>query len=443
MKRKVLLLASVTLLLQCKSPEETPQEIDYSSLYLPDLELLFPEYEVVDSTKAYAQLASKIIHENRDLQASQMYCDAAWFYNKAGLPDSIAVAVHKAIDHGLANPKILQKFTSIDSMPDTPLWNNLTMRLDSIERELQSVNHFSIEMGSINQFWDYFDRARRDTSQAKDIFKEYIFDGPVEIRDFYFARYGNPAIMYGQIINGTPEYYEYLKQQLNADSLQLLNTNITNRMKHFKTIYPQAVFPKVFVVPGILNTGGTATEMGMFVGGDMYGRSDNMPTEGLSDWQKNAIMKFSDLPGLILHELMHFQQSYRDTVNNETVLMGIIGEGVCDFLVELSTGKKLENDNLKYLEDPKNRAFILEELRSDIFSEDNSKWLYNGGSIEDRPFDLGYTMGYLISKSYYNNHPDKEVAVYELLNTSDVVSILKGSDYAFLLDRELAEHNPL
>jgi uncharacterized protein YjaZ len=174
----------------------------------------------------------------------------------------------------------------------------------------------------------------------------------------------------------------------------------------------------------------------MFVGGDMYGRSAKMPNEGLTDWQKGAIMKFEDLPGLTLHELMHFQQSYADKERGESVLMGIVGEGVCDFLVELCSGKTLDNDNLRYLSIPENKEFIMHDLRSDLFSEDNSKWLYNGGSIEDRPHDLGYTLGYLITKSYYHNHKDKKKAIHDLLNTDDVVSILKGSDYAFLLEED-------
>jgi uncharacterized protein YjaZ len=65
--------------------------------------------------------------------------------------------------------------------------------------------------------------------------------------------------------------------------------------------------------------------------------------------------------------------------------------------------------------------------------EDTSKWLYNGGSIEDRPADLGYTVGYLITKSYYEQHPDKKQAVYELLNANDLTEIVKNSSYAYLL----------
>ncbi len=434
MSRIITLLLLAALLIQCKGEKDNDGSVDVSRLYLPDLNELDSDFASIDSTKRYSELAQKLHRLNKDLRASQLYVDAAWFFDKAAEPDSVAKMLHLAIDRGMSNPKILQKLSLGDPLPETEIWNNLHKRLDSVQTELENVEHFSVEMASINQFWDYFNRARKDSTRAKEIFKEYIFKGPKEIRDFYVARYTNPSNMYGQMINGTPDYYEYLQDYLKQDSLIKLNELTTKWMRNFKLIYPQAVFPKVYIVPGILNTGGTATEMGMFVGGDMYGRSDQMPTEGLTDWQKGAIMNFSDLPSLILHELMHFQQGYRDVENEETVLMGVIGEGVCDFLVELSSGKQLSNSNLDYLEEPENREFIMEELRTELFSKDNSKWLYNGGSIEDRPHDLGYTVGYLITKSYYNLHEDKDKAVFELLNTDDVVSILKGSEYAFLLE---------
>ena len=172
----------------------------------------------------------------------------------------------------------------------------------------------------------------------------------------------------------------------------------------------------------------------MFVGGDMYGRSDSMPTQGLNDWQKGAVMRFSELPGLTIHELMHFQQSYGDIENAETVMGSIIAEGVCDFFVELSSGEQLKNKNLTYLENLDHMSKILTDLREDLYTNDNSRWLYNG-DIEDRPYDLGYTMGYLISKSFYENHEDKKQAVYELLNTDDFSSIIKGSEYAHIMNQ--------
>ncbi|NNL02601.1 MAG: hypothetical protein HKP39_10035 [Eudoraea sp.] len=422
-------------LISCKPGTENDKK-DISNLHLPDINLLYEDYEQLDSTGAFNSFANTLVNANRDLNSSELYVEAASLYAQAGQSDSAAILLHKAIDNGMANPKIITKLHGLRNS-DSPLWQKLQRRLDSINLELQDVSHYSMEIASMNQFWDYFERAAKDTSSAKDIFKEFIFEGPKELRDFYVVRYINLNTMYGQMINASPEYFHYLKNQFNPDSIEAFKSKTTRWMRNFKKIYPKAVFPKVYVVPGILNSGGTATEMGLFVGGDMYGRSETMPTDGLTNWQKDAIMKVSDLPAITIHELMHFQQNYQDTENNETVLAQVISEGVCDFLVELCSGKELKNSNLTYLDDQENEHKIMEDLKNDLFSEDNSKWLYNGGSITDRPHDLGYTVGYLICKSYYNNSPDKKNAVFELLNTNDFLTILGGSDYSFLLEKDL------
>ncbi len=432
----IFIILLTTFLNSCQPGKETDKEA-INRLYLPDLNQLFEDYERLDSTGAYNTFAYKLVNANRDLNSSELYVEAASLYAQAGQSDSVAILLHKAIDNGMANPKIISKLQVVKNNMDTPLWRSLQPRLDSIQLQLQNVSNYSMELGSMTLFWDYFERAAKDTANAKDIFKEFIFKGPRELRDFYVVRYINLNNMYGQMINASPDYFHYLKNQFNPDSTKALKSKTAGWMRNFKNIYPKAVFPKVYVVPGILNSGGTATEMGMFVGGDMYGRSDSMPTAGLTNWQKEAIMKVSDLPGLTIHELMHFQQNYQDTKNNETVLAQVIGEGVCDFLVELCSGEELKNSNLMYLSDEENEQKIMNDLKNDLFSEDNSKWLYNGGSIDDRPHDLGYAIGYLISKSYYRHAEDKQKAVFELLNTNDFLTILKGSDYSYLLEMDL------
>jgi hypothetical protein len=132
---------------------------------------------------------------------------------------------------------------------------------------------------------------------------------------------------------------------------------------------------------------------------------------------------------------MHFQQNYGDDTEKELVFYKIIEEGVCDFLVELSKGVPLENEQLLYLSEPVKMAQILKELQEEFFSEDLSKWMYNGGAIEDRPSDLGYALGYLIAKSFYENSQDKGKAISELLTTNDMRFIYLNSDFAFLLEK--------
>lgn len=416
---------------------DSPQALSgVQGLYLPDLNRLFEDYEQLDSTNAYGQFAYKLVQANRDLQSSELYVEAASLYQQSGPLDSVALLLHKAIDRGMANPNILSKL-NIPEPPDTVLWEQLQTRLDSVRERVRSVDNFSFEIASMNQFWPYFERARNDPEHATDIFKEFIFLGPVELRDYYAIRYLSTGEMYGQMINASPRYYSFLKKHFDPERLQAMKEVTSAWMVRFKEIYPQAVFPKVYVVPGLLNSGGTATEMGLFVGGDMYGKSNEAPLGELTDWQQAAIMEASSLPTLSLHELMHFQQNYADPVNRNNLLFNLVQEGVCDLLVELCSGEDLRNSNLTYLQDPGNRERILAELKQELYAEDLSKWMYNGGSIQDRPHDLGYTLGYLITKSYYSRQDDKQRAIYELLNSRDLTGIVKESDYAFLLDGSL------
>lgn len=424
----VLSLGFLVLGVSCETPEKQVSEMN-----LPNMERLFDFYGAKQASGAFKILADSLVQANKDLKSSELYVQASFVYWEGDEADSAVAMLHKAIDNGMSNPKILDKFPNRDNPVEGEIWDGLLRRLDSIDRQLKALSHFELKTEAMDAFWPYFETALKDTSRARQQLKTFILKGPKEVRDFYVVRYGSIDQMYGQMINAAPGYYTYLKRQFSPDSVNLVKKTILSSMIRFREIYPQAVFPKVYIVPGILNSGGTVTEMGMFLGGDMYGKSMEMPTEELTEWQQGAIMNFSDLPRLTIHELMHFQQNYGDEQNRETLLSAVIHEGVCDFMVELCSGEAMENENLTFLSTPENEKWIFEELSAELMGDDNSKWLYNGGSIEDRPHDLGYTVGYLISKSYYEQHPDKQQAVYELLNSDDLTQIVKNSRYAYLL----------
>ncbi|NER10936.1 Predicted Zn-dependent protease [Muriicola jejuensis] len=402
---------------------------------LPDLNIVFRDYEQLENKGKYAQLARKITEANTDLQSSELFVEAASLYLLSGNKDSAVSHLHNAIDRGMANPGILGKFQGLKGI-DNPEYKRLNARLDSLRAILRNVSNFDVESRAMDLFWPYFEEAVAHPDSARQILKAYILEGPPEIRDYYAIRYYSTDQMFGQMINGAPKYYTYLKTRMQRDSLMALRDKTLEALKNFKTLYPEAVFPKVYVVPGLLNSGGTASEIGLFIGGDMFGRSSSMPVNELNDWQQEAIMEFNSLPQLILHELMHYQQNYSDTLHEDTVLYKVIEEGVCDFLRELASGIPVESAQLSYLSQPENLKQVAWQLREDLFSDDLSLWLYNGGSIEDRPADLGYAMGYLITRSYYRNAPDKRRALADLLNTDDMTSILKGSDFSYLMEED-------
>ncbi len=429
-----LLLGGLTALVFLGCLEKKEDRITKKDLGdLPDLNIVFRDYEQLENKGKYALLARKITEANADLQSSELFVEAASLYLLSGNKDSAVSQLNKAIDRGMANPGILGKFQGLIEM-ESPEYNRLNARLDSLRAILRNVSNFDVESRAMDLFWPYFEEALAHPDSARQILKAYILEGPPEIRDYYAIRYYSTDQMFGQMINGAPKYYTYLKTRMQKDSLMALRDKTLEALKNFKTLYPEAVFPKVYVVPGLLNSGGTATEIGLFIGGDMYGRSPSMPVNELNDWQQEAIMEFSSLPQLILHELMHYQQNYSDTLHEDTVLYKVIEEGVCDFLRELASGVPVESAQLSYLSQPENLKQVAGQLREDLFSDDLSPWLYNGGSIEDRPADLGYAMGYLITRSYYRNARDKSRALADLLNTDDMTSILMGSDFSYLLE---------
>ena len=115
----------------------------------------------------------------------------------------------------------------------------------------------------------------------------------------------------------------------------------------------------------------------------------------------------------------------------------LIEEGVCDFLVSILTEDQQPSPgvqrNLDYLADPQNYEFVMSELKRDIYSSDLSKWMHNGGAITDRPSNLGYTMGFLICKSYYENSKDKAQAIVDLLTTKNFKKIIAESEFSDVL----------
>lgn len=434
LKLKILICLVGLISVSCKPEQTSPVSRPISELYLPEVPELFKEFETIDSTKQFQEFASKLFNENRDLNSSELYIYSGMFYARAEMADSVIVALNKAIDYGMSNPNILSKYSWQELIESSPEFPFVQKRLDSISKALNNVENFRLELGSMSTFWPYMERAHADTANAEAILKEYVFNGPPEVRDFYILRYESTSYMKHQMVDKAPKYYQYLQKQFSEDSIIAMKTEIETWMKGLKTIYPMAVFPKVYVVPGVLNSGGTTSEMGMYIGGDMYGRSDQMPTEGLNDWQKKVIMVTEDMSPLIMHELMHFEQNYQDDRMNQMVKGKVIQEGVCDFLAALLTGNPVSNENTRFLEDEDNWSMIVKDFKSTRDSKNLDLWMYNGGSVTDRPGDMGYTLGYLVSKSYYDNHSDKKQAVYNLLNTNNVDEIYLESDYAYLLD---------
>lgn len=188
----------------------------------------------------------------------------------------------------------------------------------------------------------------------------------------------------------------------------------------FSAIHPEGRLPGVYFVVGDEISGGTTT----------FGRH---PMVLIGIEMTGAI---SGLPDMIAHEFVHTQQDYPWTgmmtggpaFLRGTVLRHSIKEGSADLIAETLTGHPRHN---AYGE--AHEAELWRDFQRDARSKDYGPWLYNGRNVKargERPPDLGYWMGYRITKAYYENAPDKQQAIREILSIRDFDAFLAASGYS-------------
>ena len=297
----------------------------------------------------------------------------------------------------------------------------------------------------IDNFWRAFDLARKETERERKIAifqTEYLDKGSAGLRDFVRLRIKSAKDL-TETVERLPKYYASVR----PSTLRIKETEKATRQsfRKFKRLYPDAVFPDVYFLVGVANTGGTTSSSGLLIGAELYGLTPTTPRDEFPAWFKTFLPDVKDeqevqrlvtkalatslkpverLPAIVAHESCHFNQKYP---KQTTVLEKSIQEGTCDLIAELVAGEVI-NPPLKAYGD-RHEAELWREFRAEMGGTDLSKWMYNGFRIKDRPGDLGYYMGYKISRAYYLNAKDKRQAVRDLLNIKDFNEFFKASRY--------------
>lgn len=294
-------------------------------------------------------------------------------------------------------------------------------------------------------FWRAFDLAAKESDREKKIAvfqTEYLDKGSEGLRDFVRLRIKSAKALV-ETIEKLPRFYASVRPA--TLRVAEMERKMRKALVKFKRIYPDAAFPDVYFVVGVANTGGTASGSGLLIGAELYGYTPNTPRDEFPAWFKSFLPDAGDerellrlvnraldtalkpvdrLPFIVAHESCHFNQNYP---KQTTVLEKSIQEGSCDLIAELTAGEVI-NPALKAYGD-RNEADLWRDFRAEMGGTDLSKWMYNGFRIKDRPGDLGYYMGYKISKSYYQNSRDKRQAVRDVLNIKDFQDFFRRSRY--------------
>ncbi|WP_273566115.1 DUF2268 domain-containing putative Zn-dependent protease [Maribacter halichondriae] len=174
--------------------------------------------------------------------------------------------------------------------------------------------------------------------------------------------------------------------------------------------YSAAIFPPVYFVHGRFNSGGTVSEDGIILG-----------VEKLKDLE--------GLPSLVAHELIHFQQKIEIPEAQYTLLDGVIMEGSADFIGELISGQNINSEAFKFGEQHQDKLAM--EFVVSMEKQEGKDWLYEVSGKDERPNDLGYWMGYKITKSYFDKAEDKKRAIEEILKFKNAQHFLEEGNFLY------------
>ncbi len=254
----------------------------------------------------------------------------------------------------------------------------------------------------IQLFWRVLDRAPAD-SLAEFLHRDYLAKASVGVRDF----------IQGRILSGE-DLAAYIRQnRAKYDSVRAANLEVTRAepeiraaFRKLKEIYPAAVFPDVYFVIGRFNSGGTSTNHGLLIGAEMY---------------RDA----AALPGIVSHELIHFQQHYP----NQKLLEHSFMEGAADFVGEMISGTHINNAAHQY--GLQHEGELWAEFSKRFDDTNYFPWMY-GRPNDGKPNDLGYFIGYRIASAYYAKASDKRQAVRDIITgrNGNVRELLALSGYS-------------
>ena len=277
----------------------------------------------------------------------------------------------------------------------------------------------------IGNFWRAYDLAAKETDKAKRIAifqTEYLDKGSPGLKDFLRLRIKSAENLVNTI-DRMPKYYASIRPQ--TLQVQRMEKRMRAAFAKFKSIYPAAVFPDVYFLIGVTNSGGTTGPSGLLIGTEMYGKTAKTPTDELNDWLRVVLSSVDNVPAIVAHESCHYNQHYNSAPNQRHLLGKSLQEGACDMIGELISGRNI-NEHLKVY-GRTHDAEIWRDFEADMYKPDISNWVYNAGTAKDRPADLGYYVGYLITRAYYQNAKNKRQAVYDILNIQDARAFYEAS----------------
>lgn len=276
-----------------------------------------------------------------------------------------------------------------------------------------------IELADVDRFATLFERSEGSPT-AEQLQAEYLDRGSRGVEIFTPNRIIDADRLASKIAQ-SPELYR--------DAIDNCLPTVREARADLRSIYlglqgalPEARLPRVYVVIGANNSGGTAGPDAQVLGLEVLCRI-SADQAGLR----------TTLRHFFAHETVHsLQMQAGEGPAGDALLYDVLAEGAADFIARLVTGEEPDIDRAEWA--LPREAELLEQLLEDFDTvrdggegagEATRRWVGNHGSPPDGwPGELGYWMGMRIWERYWNASPDKRAALQAMIELKNPRAIL-------------------
>ena len=377
----------------------------------------------------YEEAAPSLVVADRD----RAWFNAARSYAKAGQDAAALRALQVAVHEGWADGARLASDPDLQSLRASSAWRPLAERVAANRRakvaRMGNADSVRVVSEDLRRFWAAYDAAlpalaAHDTIAAAAILERTYLDVGTDGLVAYAVVKLRSAERFAGLLMRYPEYYASIREQTLA--LPAAEPDIRGALRRLTALYPDAIFPDLYLLIGGLTSGGTSLGPGLLLGTEMISAVPDSPLDELSPGRRAIVASPMPVSYIVVHELVHANQ---DLSGEWSVLRAAVVEGGADFLARLALPDSPEPVYASWGR-AHDRA-VWDRFMAEKDSTDYSEWSGNSGfQSEEWVGDLGYYVGAEIARGYYEQAANKAVAVRELLAMRDVEAILAASGYA-------------
>jgi hypothetical protein len=266
----------------------------------------------------------------------------------------------------------------------------------------------------IETFLAAFKKIAPGKDPAKILQTEYLDKGTPGLKIF-IEKYGLTAEKLVAALQIHRKKYAALNEILKAIKAEI--PEFRRAFARLKKYIPSLVIPPTYFLVAGFRGIGSGSVKGQLI--------------SVEKWKKPITNKKT----LLVHELVHFQQGmavgvkkYMALFGPEKNLLGLcIREGTAEFFSNLVTGEITQEGARSYV--LKNEKALWNVFRTEMSGRETKDWMWKKPKNPEQPPHVGYVMGFLIVKSYYDQAADKTKAVQEILSVTDYPAFLKKSQY--------------